>query len=208
VFDFDAILFDFDGVLVDSEPVHWECWTAALNPLGVDLDWPTYARHCIGITDRDLLEFYYRLGVGRHGWQTLEDAYARKKALFRQTVESRELFLPEVVRFLKALRGRKLGVVTSSRSIEVEPLLVQAGVRDLFEILIGAEQVSQRKPHPEPYLTASRRLNAVKPLVVEDSDAGVTSARAAGFDVVRVTGPQDLERVVGAALGLTGNSAG
>jgi len=205
--DFDAILFDFDGVLVDSEPLHWECWTAVLNPLGVNLDWPTYARHCIGITDRDLLEFYYWLGVERHGWQALEQAYSRKKTLFRQTVGSRELFLPDTVRFLLSLRGRKMGVVTSSRSTEVEPLLVRAGVRDLFGILIGAEQVSRRKPHPEPYLLARDRLGAANPLVVEDSDAGVASARAAGFEVLRVAGPEDLERLVGAALGLAGKSA-
>lgn len=200
VTDFDAILFDFDGVLVDSEPVHWECWAAVLRSLGVTLDWPTYARHCIGITDRDLLRFYYELGVQPHGWQALEDAYARKKALFRETVAARELFLPATVRFLEGLRGRKLGVVTSSRSAEVEPMLARAGVRELFSVLIGSEQVRLRKPNPEPYLLARDRLGARNPLVVEDSDAGVASARAAGFEVIRVSGPQDLPEAVGARL--------
>ena len=54
---YEAVLFDFDGVLVDSEPVHFGCWQEILGPFGIDLDWKTYSEHCIGITDRAMLDF-------------------------------------------------------------------------------------------------------------------------------------------------------
>ena len=43
------------------------------------------------------------------------------------------------------------------------------------------------KPSPDPYLRAAELLGVTRPLVVEDSDAGVQSAQAAGFDVLRVS---------------------
>jgi HAD superfamily hydrolase (TIGR01509 family) len=52
-----------------------------------------------------------------------------------------------------------------------------------------AVKKARHKPYPEPYLLAAARLKARRPLVVEDSDAGVASARAAGFDVIQVISP-------------------
>ena len=54
---YEAILFDFDGVLLDSEPLHFACWRQVLLPLGIELDWETYRDHCIGVADRDMVEF-------------------------------------------------------------------------------------------------------------------------------------------------------
>jgi sugar-phosphatase len=44
------------------------------------------------------------------------------------------------------------------------------------------------KPAPDPYLRAAELLGAKNPLVVEDSDAGVASGKAAGFEVLRISG--------------------
>ncbi|MDP2974118.1 MAG: HAD-IA family hydrolase, partial [Candidatus Diapherotrites archaeon] len=51
-----------------------------------------------------------------------------------------------------------------------------------FDAIIGAEDCSKSKPHPEPYLKAIKKLG-VKPenaLALEDSSRGVESAKAAG----------------------------
>ena len=53
---------------------------------------------------------------------------------------------------------------------------------------VAGDEVSQAKPHPEPYLTAARLLG-VDPrrcVAVEDSPAGVAAAQAAGCVVVAV----------------------
>ena len=52
------------------------------------------------------------------------------------------------------------------------------------------------KPAPDAYLKAAELLGARKPLVVEDSDSGVASARAAGFEVLRINDVQGMARAV------------
>ncbi len=81
--------------------------------------------------------------------------------------------------------------------------LVRAGIRHRFEILVcGSEEVERLKPAPDPYLLAARKLGVDRALVVEDSDAGEQSGRAAGFDVVRVRSASEVPSRVRAALGM------
>jgi len=77
-------------------------------------------------------------------------------------------------------------VVSSSGRREVEPLLVAGGLRPYFATIVAGDDVERHKPAPEPYLTAARRLGVRRALVVEDSEPGEASGRAAGFDVLRI----------------------
>jgi beta-phosphoglucomutase-like phosphatase (HAD superfamily) len=56
--------------------------------------------------------------------------------------------------------------------------------------------VENLKPAPDPYLKAAELLGARSPLVIEDSDSGVASARAAGFEVLRISDVKDVARAV------------
>jgi beta-phosphoglucomutase-like phosphatase (HAD superfamily) len=91
-------------------------------------------------------------------------------------------------------------VVSSSLRAEVEPILVAAGVRERFELVVAGEDVVRHKPAPDPYLLAAGMLGAQCPLVVEDSSAGVASAEAAGFACVRVPSPGEMPELVRRAL--------
>ena len=84
-------------------------------------------------------------------------------------------------------RNYKLAVVSSSGRSEVEPPIEKAGFRDCFGAMVCGREVAHLKPAPDPYLKASELLGARKPLVIEDSDAGVASGAAAGFDVLRIS---------------------
>ena len=53
-------------------------------------------------------------------------------------------------------------------------------------------EIPNLKPAPDPYLRAAELLSADRPLVVEDSDTGVTAGLAAGFEVLRVSAPHAL----------------
>lgn len=185
---YDAILFDFDGVLVDSEPVHYECWKEVLAPFGLDLDWDTYARSCIGVADRVMIhQFAANLGLD---FDQLWAQYPKKKELFLSRAESAVRFLPETCELVREVRrSHKLAVVSSSARVEVEPALVRGGIRDCFGALVCGLEVPRLKPAPDPYLRAAEVLGALRPLVVEDSDAGEQSGRAAGFEVLRIANP-------------------
>jgi HAD superfamily hydrolase (TIGR01509 family) len=90
---------------------------------------------------------------------------------------------------LTSLSDLRLGVVTSSNRREVEPVLAAAGIRDCFDVLVCGNDVRAQKPSPEPYLKAVQLLGTSSAVAVEDSDASVESAQAAGMEVIRVAGP-------------------
>lgn len=190
---FDSILFDFDGVLLDSEPAHCACWAEVLAPLGVTLTWDFYRRHCIGIDDREMLRMMATRADPPRDWQELWDQYPAKQAVFRSRMEKAPPFVEALEPLLAELgRSYALAVVSSSACGEIEPLLAAGGLRRHFQTVVGGDSVRRHKPDPEPYLLAAARLSSQRPLVLEDSAAGIASGRAAGFDVLAIPSPAEM----------------
>ena len=191
---FDAILFDFDGVLIDSEPMHCACWAEVLAPLGAVLDWEWYREHAIGIDDRDMLRVIAARPEPPLDWERLWERYPAKRELFRVRMLGHPPFPAFLPGLLEELRpDYRMAVVTSSSRGEIEPLLETGGLRQFFDTLVCARDAERHKPAPDPYLLAARLLEARRPLVVEDSEAGIASGRAAGFEVLAVTHPSELQ---------------
>ena len=190
-FSCDAILFDFDGVLVDSEPLHWQCWREVLAPAGFDLTWDYYAAHCIGIKDDDMGQ----LAPTR----SFPELLAAKRDLLRQRAPAAGLVTDAVRDLLREL-AVPLAVVTSSSRLEVDPILESGGIYNCFDAFVYRESVTHLKPHPEPYQAAAAQLGARRPLVVEDSDPGVRSASAAGFDCLQIPSQPEMPRLLRARL--------
>ena len=183
-------------MLADTERVHHRAWNQTLEPLGIQLDWASYQNNFVGVADEVALR--ERLGLSDR-----EGLVARKQALFRQGLAESQPFLAETIHLLEALHHLyRLAVVSSSYKSEVEPPLVRGGIRPCFQLLITGEDVKHFKPSPEPYLLAAERLGARRPLVIEDSDAGVASGLAAGFEVLRVSAVENVGREVRERLGL------
>ena len=200
---YEAILFDFDGVLADTEPVHRACWAEVLAPYGIDLDWETYVRHCVGVSDRDMIEFLRTLAPRPVEAERLFAEYPRKKSLFREQTRLASPISQETRALVGELAERyRLAVVSSSGRMEIEPLLEEAGIRDCLGTVVCGDDVERHKPAPDPYLLAARQLGIGQALVVEDSDAGCASGRAAGFDVLRVSSALETARMVRERLGV------
>ncbi|MCU1232063.1 MAG: HAD-superfamily hydrolase, subfamily variant 3 [Candidatus Solibacter sp.] len=191
-----AIFFDFDGVLLDTEPVHWACWAEVLATLGITLTWEYYRDFAIGIDDRDMLRNIARMADPPRAWETLWALYPAKKKLFQERMTSPP-FEPALVRALPELRRtHRLAVVSSSSCSEIEPLLIAAGIRQHFETIVGGDNVTRHKPAPDPYLLAAERLGVTTALVLEDSEAGIASGRAAGFEVLPVRHPSEVAELL------------
>ena len=190
---YDAILFDFDGVLADTEPIHYACWKQLLEPFGIHLGWDFYRNNCIGVSDRLMI---HTLAAERNPpipFEEIWPEYERKQILFRERLESNPPFLAKTIECVRGISvNYRLAVVSSSGRSEVEPPLERAGLRPCFQTLVCGREVPNLKPAPDPYLKAAELLASIRPLVVEDSDAGVASAIAAGFDVLRVASPQSM----------------
>ena len=199
---YEAILFDFDGVLADSEPVHFECWQEILQTFGLHLDWKTYTEQGIGISDRKLLGFLCDRADPPMDVEQLIAEFPRKKDMFRARMLERQPFSTEVFELLPELSDYQLAVVTSSGQTEVEPVLEKAGLRNFFHAVVYGGDVQQHKPAPDPYLLAVQKLGVRSALAVEDSNAGETSARAAGLEVLRVRTASEMPALLRQRLGL------
>jgi len=199
--EFEAILFDFDGVICDTEPVHWACWAGVLEPIGVRLDWEYYRDRCIGIDDREMLRVMAETSDPPRNWEDLWALYPAKRDLFRRRVLGDPPFAAGMGGFLEGLRPHyKMAVVTSSGRAEIEPLLEAGGLLQYFDTLVCAAEAGRLKPAPDPYLLAAQRLQARTALVVEDSDAGIASGRAAGFEVLPIKNPAEMPELVSRRL--------
>ncbi|MCC6264979.1 MAG: HAD family phosphatase [Bryobacterales bacterium] len=183
-----AILFDFDGVLVDSEPVHHIAWSEALAPLGVSISAEVYLRQFTGIEDRGAIEWLASV-TPAHSFEVLWATFPRKQEVFLERMLAEPLVPEASAKLLEQLKleDYRLAVVSSSSGCEVWPILERNGVRHLFDLGVFAEDVAQKKPHPEPYRKALSQLGVHTALVLEDSSPGMASATAAGCEVIQVT---------------------
>lgn len=197
---YDAVFFDFDGVLADSEPIHYQCWREVLADYGVHLDWDTYARVCIGVADRPMVQALCRQIAPPADFDRVWQDYPRKNALFRERVAIQPPVSAATIEFVRSLSGYKMAVVSSSHRSEVEPMLIAAGIRVCFDAVVCGGDVARLKPAPEPYVKAAELTGARVALVVEDSESGIASGRAAGFDVVAVRSTAEVPELVRAAL--------
>jgi HAD superfamily hydrolase (TIGR01509 family) len=197
-----AVLFDFDGVLVDSEPVHFECWREILRRFDIDLRRDFYDRRCIGISDREMIRTLVEMGGRPDLFDEVYALYPAKKEMFRDRMLASPPVSEDTLDLLRALKPWKLAVVTSSGRTEVEPILDRLGVLPLFDAAVYGGDVARLKPAPDPYLKAASALGTQSAIVVEDSEAGRESGRAAGFEVIEIGRPCEVAPKVRARLGI------
>lgn len=101
-----------------------------------------------------------------------------------------------VVDAVRALRrrGKTLGLVTSKARSGALRGLERAGLSDVFDVIVGSDEVTHPKPHPEPVLTALTRLGAApeSAVFIGDSRHDIECGRAAGVRTAAVLwGPFD-----------------
>lgn len=106
-----------------------------------------------------------------------------------------------VVDAVKALRnrGKKLGLVTSKFRSGAYRGLKKVGLDEEFHVVVGADEVTNPKPHPEPVLTALSRLSVTpeEAVFIGDSRHDMECGRAARVETAAVLwgpfGRSDLE---------------
>ncbi|MGP0065758.1 MAG: HAD family hydrolase [Isosphaeraceae bacterium] len=181
-----AVLFDFDGVMAATENHHVAAWQRTLSAMGWQIPDEIAAR-AAEVDDREFLSDLFTLrGVPV---DKVDDWVRRKQLLTVQLLRASPRVYPGVVELVRALRGQvRLAVVSGTWRENIEAVLEAAGLTDAFETIVGKEDVTARKPAPEAYELALKRLrlSARSAVALEDSATGMASARAAGLRVIAV----------------------
>jgi beta-phosphoglucomutase len=194
----EAVLFDFDGILVDSEPMHHRAFNEVLEPLGMIFPWKEYVETYMGFDDRDAFREAFRAkGVGLDD-ATLANLVAAKSDAFLRGLRGGVTAYPGAVSLIESLRAANLPLALCSGALrsDIAPILEQLGIARCFDVIVSADDVRRSKPDPESYALAFARLSdrhgtlltvPGKSVALEDTPAGIRSAKGAGLRVLAVT---------------------
>jgi beta-phosphoglucomutase len=185
-----AIVFDFNGTLSNDEPILYAVYAELFAEQGRPLTEQQYLDELAGETEEEIV----RRWLGRVDEELIRERIERyiRRASDGSTVD-------EDARAAVRLAAEHVpvGVVSAATRAEIEPVLAAAGVARHVSALVSADDVTNGKPHPEPYerIAALLGVPAADLVVFEDTEAGVASAKAAGARVVALTRTLDADRL-------------
>ncbi len=183
-----GVIFDMDGVLLDSEP--YICKAACMM----------FAERGLQVKPEDFLPF---VGAGENRYVggvaekynfpvNIEEVKARTYEIYLEIIKGQLEPLRGVHTFIETCRrtGRKIALATSADPVKAEGNLCEIRLpMSTFDAIVTGLDVVHKKPDPEIFLTAARKLG-LDPhdcLVVEDAVNGVQAAKAAGARCLALT---------------------
>ena len=174
-----AVLFDFDLTLADSTSGVVECVNSALEAMALPRADPKAIRATIGFS---LAATLARLtGLTDPALAQDFSLYFVKQADLRM-VELTSVF-PDVAQTLGQLRtaGIKTGIVSTKFRYRIETILARDGLLDVFDVIVGGEDVTRHKPDPEGLVQALGKLDTqtADSLYVGDHPVDAEAAAAA-----------------------------
>lgn len=186
--DFAGYIFDLDGTLIDTMPLHYRAWDAAMR------------RH--GLTETLDEDFFYSMGgvptvrvaemIGqRYGLKIDPHAVEHtKELLFLEQLGDVRRIEPVVEFARRAAKTHPVSIATGGQREIALPAIKAAGLDGLFQIVVTPRDVAsgRGKPAPDMFLLAAQKMGVPpgKCLVFEDAEPGIRAALAAGMKVVRV----------------------
>ena len=176
-----------NGVIIDDEYVHEMAFGEVLQPFGISISHQDYLENCAGRTDKAGFEAMEKKFSRELPIDDLLDrkseAYLRLFPIYKKSCDG-------VIDLIKNLSKSFVLALTSSASrAEIDLVLKEFEINSYFKIIVSADDVSEGKPNPEPYLktTSMLGLRPEECVVIEDSRSGVVSAKAAGCFCIGVT---------------------
>ncbi len=192
-----AILFDFNGIIINDEIIHRQLTEEMMLAENLVIKPGEFEQVCLGRSDRacfkELLESRGRV-VGDEFLAKLLSQKTNNYATMLEKLEELPLY-PGVRELISQIHSDnlRLGLVSGALRKDIELVLGRANLTQYFEVLVSTDDVATSKPEPEGYLLAVELLNDKHPglnlkpaecLAIEDTPAGIKSAKNAGMQVV------------------------
>lgn len=184
-----------DGVIVDSEPRHERAFLKLFDEIGYrdthGIHFPDY----YGRSDKIVFEDF----IENHGPpQGLGELLDRRLVHFVKMIRAEQPIFEGLPELLEESASRwPLAIASGSLHSVIDEVLALKSLRQYFSAIVSSQDVPRGKPHPDIFLHTAELLK-ISPescVVVEDSDAGVTAACAAGMQSVAITNSFPRERL-------------
>ena len=197
----EAIIFDVDGTLSETEETHRKAFNRAFESAGLDWHWDqALYRRLLEVTGgKERIRYFIESFGGKGAPADALDDYIRtlhaaKTAAYTNMVSSGKVPLRPGIRELiddAAKRGVRLAIATTTTPANVDALLsATLGGTGRFEVICAGDSVPNKKPAPDVYELALKRLELPPAacVAIEDSRNGLLSSVAAGIPTVVTPG--------------------
>lgn len=177
-----TLLFDIDGTLLDTGEFILQATEHALATLGYSIPERSVIVKNVG---KSFPQYYFSLtGSNKHTEELIEAHRAFQYSNFHLA----KLF-PNTLETLNILKekGYKMAAVTTRSKKTSHQTLLNAGIFDLFDVIISGEDAKELKPHPAPLLKALEYLNEIpeKTVMIGDSHFDIEAGKNAGTKTIR-----------------------
>ena len=182
-----AIIFDMDGVLINSVKYCWKAFNIALKDSGIRLS-NEDIKKSMGIPLKDSLRLWkkdYKIKDYN------PEEFSRKAGEIELELMKKDLHPNKALNnLLKEAKEKqiKMALATSSLRWRVDKILKLLEIKDMFDVILTAEDVETHKPSPEIFLRAAEQMNEnhYDCVVFEDALSGIEAAIRGNMKVVAV----------------------
>lgn len=181
----NTVIFDLDGLLIDSEIISYQLYCDLAEKYGQSMSLEDYVHYYSGKTaEINMRTFIDRYGFPASVEEGIEFVDLRETEYLKKGVALK----PGAEALLSYLKRKQYKIVlaTSSTRERAVDVLDQNEIADFFDFMVFGAEVKRGKPYPDIFIKACE--HAKEPpencLVLEDSEAGIQAAYAAGIDVI------------------------
>ena len=194
-----TIVFDLDGVLIDSGRDIANAVNFTLETLGLPKRPVEQIVSFIGPGAEGIL----RKSLGSAADSLIDQALPIYKARYNEYCVVETTVYPGIPAMLSQLKsaGKAMAVATNKMEAFTHRILDGLGISQYFDLIIGAESVTRRKPDPQAInlILASLQVPPEKTIVVGDATTDIQAAKAAGTISCGATyGLGSVEEITGA----------
>ena len=187
--DYKAVIFDLDGVIVSTDECHYEAWKMLADEENIYFD-KTINQRLRGVSRMESLEIILERAEKEYTDEEKVEMATRKNGYYVEKIKSldKNATLDGAVEFVNLAKANGLKVAIGSSSKNTMAILKQTECENLFDAIADGNDIKNSKPAPDVFLVAAKKLG-ISPqecMVVEDAEAGVDAAIAAGMDVLAV----------------------
>lgn len=183
--DIEAIIFDMDGVIFDTERLYLEAWNIVFS--GYDLTMTKELYTSVMGRGRQMVKEIFKENYGQD--LPVEEMYVERDRVLEELMKNVPLKkgVKELLTYLQG-EGYKIALATSSKKERVNYNLNKYNLKNRFNEIVCADDITKFKPNPEIFLKAAEKLGVSndKCIVIEDSPAGLKAGFAAGMYVINV----------------------
>ena len=186
-----TVIFDMDGVIIDSEPVHFEIEKKIFEELKIAV---SFEEHCsyVGSSSQNMWETI----INKHGVPDhFETLITKEHGHYMNYLLNEKDLRPidGVAELIKELHKNNFKILVASSSYRevIDIVLGKFTLSDYFIERVSGTELTHSKPHPEIFLKSAKLANSEPEecIVIEDSENGVTAAKAAGMKCIGFLNP-------------------